>query len=208
MNLGIIGSGGFAKEVIEIAIENNISTQNKFENIHYIEYDDFIQSDVISGNKVKKISNINFKNTKITIAIANIEVRQKIYDDISKIAEFENIISKQSFVNKSSLISKGTIIMPFSYISHNVKIGLNSQINTHNVIGHDSILGDYFTSAHSVSIGGNNQIGNKCYFGMNSSTKQGITITNSVKFGLNSGVINNINVSGTYIGTPSKLHKN
>ena len=95
--------------------------------------------------------------------------------------------------------------MPFSYVSCNVTLGHHVHLNAQCTIGHDTVIGDYFTSACSVMIAGNNNISKNCYFGMNSSTRQGITIMENVSIGLNSGVVKDINKSGTYIGTPAKF---
>jgi UDP-3-O-[3-hydroxymyristoyl] glucosamine N-acyltransferase len=88
-----------------------------------------------------------------------------------------------------------------------VIIGKHSQINLMTTIGHDCIIGDYFTTAPSVQISGNINIGNNVYFGTKSSAKQKISICDNVIIGMNSGVVKDINESGTYIGTPCKKIK-
>jgi UDP-3-O-[3-hydroxymyristoyl] glucosamine N-acyltransferase len=48
---------------------------------------------------------------------------------------------------------------------------------------------------------------NNVYFGTKSSAKQKISICDNVIIGMNSGVVKDINESGTYIGTPCKKIK-
>jgi UDP-3-O-[3-hydroxymyristoyl] glucosamine N-acyltransferase len=74
-------------------------------------------------------------------------------------------------------------------------------------IGHDCIIGDYFTTAPNVSISGTCRIGDCVYFGTTSCVKEKITICSNVTIGMMSGVVKNISVSGTYVGTPANLIK-
>ena len=94
-----------------------------------------------------------------------------------------------AFVSNDLKFGDGLIVMPFSYLSCNVKLVKYVHINSHCAVGHDTKIGDFFTSASSVMIAGNNTTAECCYFGMNSSTKQGLKLSKNIKVGLNSGVV-------------------
>ena len=204
MNLGIIGTGGFAREVLQLALDIQKSDK-KFDKINFIIFDDFFENEYVDKIKVIKVSNCNFKNTKIVIATGDPITKKRILNKLPSGVQFTSLISPLAFIANDFECNEGTIIMPFSYISCNVKLGLHAHINSHCTIGHDTNIGDYFTAACSVMISGNNNISESCYFGMNSSTRQGISICDNVTIGLNSGVVKDIIKPGTYIGTPSKL---
>lgn len=118
---------------------------------------------------------------------------------------FTSLISPTAFIANDFKYEEGLIIMPFSYVSCNVKLGMHVHLNSHCTIGHDTIIGDFSTTACSVMISGNNNISESCYFGMNSSTRQGISVCKNVTVGLNAGVVKDIIKTGTYVGTPTKL---
>jgi UDP-3-O-[3-hydroxymyristoyl] glucosamine N-acyltransferase len=53
-----------------------------------------------------------------------------------------------------------------------------------------------------VIVSGNVTIQDLVYVGTNSSIREKITICDNVIIGMNSGVVKDINKSGTYVGTP------
>ena len=204
MSLGIIGTGGFAREVLQLALEIQ-KKEALFNKINFVMFDDFFEHKFVDGIEVIKVSNCNFKKTKFVLGVGDPESKKRILNKLPDDTLFTYLISPRSFVANDFKYDKGLIVMPFSYISCNVKLGKHVHLNSHCTIGHDTNIGDLSTTASSVMISGNNIISESCYFGMNSSTKQGISICNNVKIGLNSGVVRDIIKPGTYIGTPSKF---
>ena len=205
MKLGIIGTGGFAREVLQLA--NKIQNTNDvwFNEINFVEIDDFYQQEYVDNIRVLKISECNLLKMKFVIGIGDPSLKNKILKELPSHIIFTSLISPLAFIADDLEIPQGLVIMPFSYISCNVTLGKHVHINAHCTVGHDTTIGDFFTSACSVMIAGNNSISKNCYFGMNSSTRQGISISDNVSIGLNSGVVKDINKQGTYIGTPAKF---
>ena len=202
--LGIICTVVFGREVLQLALD----IQNKmalFSKINFIMFDDFYENKYVDETEVIKISNCNFKTTKFVVAIADPQLRKKIVNELPNETMFTSLISPTAFVSNDLKFGDGLIVMPFSYLSCNVKLGEHVHINSHCAVGHDTKIGDFFTSASSVMIAGNNTIAECCYFGMNSSTKQGLKLSKNIKVGLNSGVVKDLNKSGTYFGTPAKF---
>ena len=56
-------------------------------------------------------------------------------------------------------------------------------------------------------ISGNCKIGNRVYLGTNSCIREKINICNDTTIGLSSGVVKDINIGGTYVGSPVKKIK-
>ena len=205
IQLGIIGTGGFAKEVYQLALNIEKETSVIFSEINFVELDDYFKEEFLDGIRVLKFSNCDLKKMKFVLAVGNPIIKNKILRQLPKKIKFTSLISPLSFTVSDLKFNVGLIVMPFSYISCNVSLGKHVHINAHCTIGHDTTIGDFFTSACSVMISGNNNILKNCYFGMNSSTRQNINICENVTVGINSGVIKNISNSGTYIGVPTKF---
>jgi sugar O-acyltransferase (sialic acid O-acetyltransferase NeuD family) len=203
--LGIIGSGGFAREVLRLAVDIRIKTDTWFDQIYFVELDDFYSKDLVDYTRVLKFSECCLEKMSFIIAIGDPVIKKRVSNELPNNIHYTSLISPLSFMAEDVKYSEGLIVMPFSYLSCNVKIGYHVHINSHCTIGHDTNLGDYSTTAHSVMIAGANNISNLCYFGMNSSTRQGISICEKVTIGLNAGVVKTINKPGTYTGTPAKL---
>lgn len=202
--LGIIGTGGFGREVLQLALDIQ-KKETLFSKISFIMFDDFYEQEYVDEVQVIKISNCDFKTTKFVIATNDPQLRKKIANELPAETMFASLISPKAFISNDLKFGDGLIVMPFSYLSCNVILGKHVHINSHCAVGHDTKIGNFFTSASSVMIAGNNKIAECCYFGMNSSTKQGVTLSKNIKVGLNSAVVKNLNKSGTYLGTPAKF---
>jgi sugar O-acyltransferase (sialic acid O-acetyltransferase NeuD family) len=203
--LGIIGSGGFAREVLQLSKDIKNKKNIWYDEIFFVELDDFYTKAVVDETRVLKFSECDLNKMKFIIAIGDPVLKKKVHNELPNNIHYTSLISQLSFIAGDVKYSQGLIVMPFSYVSCNVKIGKHVHINSHCTIGHDTKIGNYSTTACSVMIAGENNISDLCYFGMNSSTRQGISICEKVTIGLNAGVVKSIIKSGVYIGTPSKF---
>ena len=203
--LGIIGTGGFAREVLQLALDLQMKNEVCFIDIYFVEFDSFFKNDSVDGIKVLKLSECDFNQMDFIIGIGNPKIKNRIANQLRSKVEFTSLISTNSFLAKDFIHDIGLIVMPFSYLSCNVVFGKHVHINSHCSVGHDTKIGDFFTSASSVMISGNNTIEENCYFGMNSSTRQDVKLSKNIKVGLNSGVVKDLIKPGTYFGTPAKL---
>jgi sugar O-acyltransferase (sialic acid O-acetyltransferase NeuD family) len=199
MKKGIIGAGGFGKEVYwSLSLIDRINTVFFVDN----EYHDGTDPLVLP------ISEFNPNEYEIVIAIADSKARERIVNSLPKNTKyFTHIHPTAQLHGPDILIGEGSIICAGSIITTNVKIGKHAHINLITTIGHDCIIGDFFTTAPGVKISGNSNIGNKVYFGTNSCCKEKIQICDNVTIGLNCGVVKNINTPGVYIGTPNEKIK-
>ena len=203
--LGIIGSGGFEREVLRLAVDIRIKTDTWFDQIYFVELDDFYSKDLVDYTRVLKFSECCLEKMSFIIAIGDPVIKKRVSNELPNNIHYTSLISPLSFMAEDVKYSEGLIVMPFSYLSCNVKLGKHIHVNSHCTIGHDTCIGDFSTTACSVMIAGENNISEFCYFGMNSSTRQGISICKKVTIGLNAGVVKDITKSGIYIGTPSKF---
>lgn len=195
----IIGFGGFAKEV-----SDSIRVTDGYEIEVF-----FVDDEYYTGiEKTKPLSEFNPEKYETVIAIADSKVRETIVNKLPKKTKYFTHINKTAQIHgKDIIIGEGSIICAGSIITSNVTIGKHSHLNLITTIGHDNVIGDYFTTAPGVQISGNCKIGNRVYFGTRSCNRQKTTICDDVIIGLNSGVINDINESGVYVGTPAKKIK-
>tara|TARA_B110000503_G_scaffold108636_1_gene162492 strand:- start:1969 stop:2607 length:639 start_codon:yes stop_codon:yes gene_type:complete len=205
IQLGIIGSGGFAREVLQLARDIQNKKDAWFAEIYFVELDDFHTKQIVDEIIVLKLSDCDLDKMSFVIAIGDPVLKRRIFNELPRGIHFTSLISPLAFVASDVQYSQGLVVMPFSYLSCNVKLGQHIHINSHCTIGHDSSIGEFSTMACSVMIAGENSISSICYFGMNSSTRQGISICENVTVGLNAGVVKTIVEPGIYIGTPSKL---
>lgn len=195
MKKGIIGAGGFGREIYW-----SLSLDERIDTVFFVddEYWDGVDE------KVLPLSKFDPNEYEVVVAIADSYHRERIVDGLPKNTKYFTHIHPTSQIHgQDVVIGEGSIVCAGSIITTNVKIGKHAHINLITTIGHDCIIGDYFTTAPGVQISGNMSIGDRVYFGTRSCVKQKITICDDVIIGMNAAVVKNIIESGTYVGTPA-----
>jgi sugar O-acyltransferase (sialic acid O-acetyltransferase NeuD family) len=175
MKKGIIGNGGFGREVF-----HSMSEEEQLKTVFFVE-DEFYNE---NGFNTLPLSKFNKDEYEVVIAIGNSVVREKIVNKLPVETKYFTYIhpSVQIYSN-DVIIGEGGIICAGCILTTNIKIGKHSQLDRNTNIGHDSIMGDYFRSSPGVIVSGNCKIGNHVYMGTNSSVREKINICDNVTIG-------------------------
>jgi len=212
-NIIIVGTGGFAAEILEYIHAN----QKFVDNFDYI---------------VKGFLDINDKNHKhygfeypllgdetnyiidendvFILGIGEIElmeVRKKIVNTLkSKGATFINLIHHTVHIPKSTILGEGNIVAPFSVIGPNSKIGNYNAINYHSSIAHDSSIGNYNILSPSTTITGWVNVGSMNFFGTSTSIIPSVNVGDFNK--IQSGVVVEKDIKdGSFVFSSIKVKK-
>jgi sugar O-acyltransferase (sialic acid O-acetyltransferase NeuD family) len=197
MKKAIIGSGGFAREVKSILLDNDPNEEIEF----------FVDDEYVDATS-KPLSKLDVKKYEVVIAVGDPKIRKNILNKLPKNTKFFVVKHKSvQILDDNIQIGEGSIICPNTIITTNVKIGKHAHLNLSTTIGHDTIIGDFFTTAPGAKISGNCSIGNCVYIGTNASVREKIEICDDVTIGLGSGVVKSINITGIYGGIPAKKIK-
>jgi sugar O-acyltransferase (sialic acid O-acetyltransferase NeuD family) len=199
MKKGIIGNGGFGREIFHA-----MTKEEQLNTVFFVE-DEYYDR---NQDNTLPLSNFNKDKYEVVIAIGNSVVREKIVQKLPIETKYFTFIHPSVQIYSTNVkFGEGSIICGGCILTTNIVIGKHSHLNLLTTIGHDNIIGDYFTTAPGSKISGNCNIGNHVYFGTNSSVREKITICNNVTIGLNSGVVKDINEKGVYVGLPAKKIK-
>jgi len=195
MKKGIIGAGGFGREIYwSLSFDERVNTVFFVDDSYYDGKDPLILP----------LSKFKPDEYEIVVAIADSYHRERIVNELPDNTRYFTHIHPTAQIHGPDVyIGEGSIICAGTIITTNVVIGKHSQLNLITTIGHDCVIGDYFTTAPGVQISGNETIGNRVYFGSRSSIKQKISVCDDVIIGMNAGVVKNITEPGTYVGTPA-----
>ena len=195
MKKGIIGAGGFGKEVYwSLSLSERINTVFFVDDSYYDGKDPLILP----------LSKFNSKEYEVVVAIADSYHRQRMVESLPNDTKYFTHIHPTAQIHGPDVkIGEGSVICAGTILTTNIKIGKHAHLNLITTIGHDCVIGNYFTTAPGVQISGNETIGDRVYFGTRSCVKQKITICDNVTIGMNAGVVKNIIEPGVYIGTPA-----
>lgn len=187
----IIGAGGFAREV-------QAEVNKQYGNVLKMYVDDQYWSEGLY-----KISEFNPETQSALIAVGNPTDKKTLLSKLPEDTTFWNYISPRAYVGDFKM-GTGNFICAGVIITTNVVIGNHVHLNLLTTVGHDAVIGDFVTTAPNVNINGNVTIGNNVYLGTKSCIREKLSICDNVVLGMNAGVVNNIEESGVYIGTPVK----
>lgn len=197
INIAIIGCGGFGREVYH-HIKNDIPSAN-------ITF--YVDDPYAIPNVSLPLSKLNYCNCFVFVAVGDPVSRKNIVERLPADCKFATFIHSSVVIldPASVTVGYGSIICAGTILTTNVKLGNHTHLNLNTTVGHDVVMGDYATTAPAVNISGNCEIGECVYFGTNCAVKEKINICDNVTIGMNAGVVKNISLPGTYVGTPVKL---
>lgn len=210
---GIIGAGGFGREVMPIARDcmTMIDGLNDKEFVFVVENLD--KQTVINGYKVideKDFLSYEADEKYFNIAIANYSVRERIANKLikSNICPF-TIQSSNVVIYDNNNIGDGAILCAFTMITSNAKIGKYFHSNIYSYVAHDCIIGDYVTFAPNVHCNGNIVIEDYAYIGTGAVIKQGSTgkptvIGKGAVVGMGAVVTKSVPPFTTVVGSPAR----
>lgn len=209
MDLGIYGSGGLGREVVELAKQINTVTK-RWENIVFV--DDHPNVMTKNGIKILTFSEVLASYSKnkieISIAIGEPEIRKMICEKvINKGYCLATLIHPQVHIPETTEILSGATINIFSFVSCNVKIGSNVYIQPQTLIGHDCTIGDHCVISPCAALAGSCSVGECSYVGMGVRSKEKTQIGSSSIVGMGSVVLNNIPENVIAIGNPARVLK-
>lgn len=203
MILGIYGSGGSGREVMEIA-----RTQNVWEELVFI--DDFNESDA----PVKKVTFEHFKErypkekAEIVISIGETKDREMLRKRVKDAGySLGTVIHPSAYISPDAKVSEGLIARANAVVSCGVRIGENVQLFEGSTIGHDTVIGIDSIISAKVSIGGTCNIGNGVYIGMSAAVKEDTRIGNHSTIGMCTAVFRDVDENLVVLGNPGRPMK-
>lgn len=204
----IIGSGGFAKEVLFLyeSIYNNLDSFGGF-----IDFQTETQFIACMGKSFPVIDEAefiekHFKGDKpsIYIGVGNPVSNARIINKFEGY-EFPNLIHPNFVAHRASLnLGQGNIITSGCVFTVDIKIGSFNIFNLNTTLGHDSIIGCYNVINPGCNISGSVKIGDGNLLGTNCTILQGISIGNFSTVGAGSLATKHVADNTIVIGVPAK----
>lgn len=193
----IIGASGHGKVVADIA------KLNDYEEIVFLDDD---VSKTVCGRYavVGTASDIDdYQDYDFIVAIGNNLIRKKMIEILEdKKVNIVTLIHPTSVIADDVVIDKGCVVSANCVINAASIIKKGCIINTSSSIDHDCIIEDYVHVSPGVHVAGSVHIGKCCWLGIGTSVINNVSIVANSVIGAGSTVINDVNESGTYVGSP------
>ncbi len=196
-NLIIIGGGGHAKVVADIAVQTGYNVLGFLDD----------NSDVCELLGFKRLGNIADcvkygKEVAFVIAIGNNKIRKEIFSKYD--LNYITLIHPTAIIGPQVSVGTGTVVMAGVIINACAKIGVQSIVNTACVVEHDVVIGDFTMLAPHSTVCGFTKIGNNCWVGAGATINNVMKICDDCIIGAGATVIRSIEKAGTYVGVPAE----
>ncbi|AVF38697.1 acetyltransferase [Pandoraea apista] len=202
----LIGGGGFAKEVHEIA------ELSAFQVIGHLADTPGIVKVPYLG-QIEQVGQLRDKFDFLVIAFAAVD-RKSIARRSALIARLEALSFRfASLISPHAVVSRGAEIGPGSIVAHGVVlsvdtiIGAHVVLNTSAIVGHDAVVADRTIIAPGAFIGGAASIGADCLIGPNSTVLQARSVGDNAIVSLGGIVKRNLDSGMTILPNSSKALK-
>ena len=178
MEAFIVGCGGHAKSVIELAESRNIRIIGLIGRKTEIGKK-ILGYDVIGTDNELKTFKKDCKNLIIGIGkIGGDNLRNKIISKLKreKGVYFPKLISPYAKVSKHAKISEGSTVFHNVVVNAGAFVGKFCILNTSSIIEHDSYIDDFCHISTGAIINGNTKLGENCFVGSGSIIREGLVI--------------------------------
>lgn len=209
MILGIYGSGGLGREVLELAKQIN-KIQKRWTEVIFI--DDMRTENIFQACRVvsylKLLEEVPPCEIEIVIAVGEPNDRKKLAEKVtSNEYILSTLIHPNVYIPDSTKIGAGTVICSQSIISCDVVIGGNVYIQPNVLVGHNTVIDKNSVISGLVHIAGSCYIGHESYIGMNACIKENSRIGNETIIGMASVVVRDIPDAVIALGNPARPMK-
>ncbi len=172
---GIIGAGGFGREVLPVAKAQLEKSSADFD-IVFVDDNKSLPRE-INGYRVlstEEFIDQGYESVKFNISIADYSTRKTISErmEAAGIEPF-SITAPNSIQFDNNVIGAGAILCPFTTITSNIRVGKYFHASYYSYVGHDCVIGDYVTFAPRVNCNGSVTIEDDAYIGTAAIIKQG-----------------------------------
>ena len=199
----LIGGGGFAKEVHEIA------DLSGHEAIGYVaDTEGVVDLPYLGG--LEKVHDLKSQFDHVVLAFGAVDRRSlgKRAETIAKIERLGvtsiSLVSPHATLSRGAVLAQGVIVAHGVVVSVDAKIGKFAILNSSVVIGHDAIIGERSIVAPCAFVGGAATIGSDSLLGPNSVVLEGRVVGSQVVVSLGSLVLRDVGVGMTVLPTRSR----
>ena len=208
MNLVIIGGGGLAREVYDLA-KICFANNDKFKIKGFLSKEASNLEELGYGKVFLDSSNYIIEEGDVFFcAIGNVIRRKKVVKRIlAKGGEFINLIHPKAVVSPSVKLGIGVAIKPFCVISSNVIIGDFTYFQSSVIVGHDVKIGKYCQINSFSFFAGYVNTGDCVTVNAGARLIQNIKVEDEAIIGVGSVVISKVRNGTTVFGVPAKRLK-
>ena len=207
--LVIFGAGGFAREVLQIALDINeiaatwqvlgfiVDSCNSTQPVHDLA--------VLGGIEWL----VEHPKAHVVIAVGSSNARHRILKAIRANAPnpFASLIHPRAWVGRHVAVGAGTVICAGALVTTDICIGQHVPVNIGATVGHDAVLSDFVTLNPGVSVSGNVTLAEGVEVGTGSVLIPHAHVGSWSVLGAGTVVTKPLDANVTAVGSPARVIK-
>ena len=198
----ILGAGGHGRVIADVARKMNCWTE-----IAFLE-DNPAKAEGLPFEIIAKVEEFEqfIDKYDMIVGIGANQRREAFQQKLETAgASMAIILHPSAILGGNVTIGQGSVVMAGVIINTGTKIGKGCILNTAATIDHENNIEDFVHLSPGVHTAGNVKVGTLTWLGIGSSVIQNITIAKDCMIGAGAVVVDDLLVTGIYLGVPAKL---
>jgi sugar O-acyltransferase (sialic acid O-acetyltransferase NeuD family) len=205
MNLVIIGAGGLAREVFDLAV-TCYGTNPNFKVKGFLSDGPSTIEEMGYPKILNTVNGYHIEQDDVFFcAIGNVKHRKKTCDIImGKGGVFINLIHPTAIISPSAKIGVGVAIKAFSSLASDVTIGNFVYLQSSVILGHDVTIGNFCQVNSFAFFAGYVTVDDLCVINAGAKLIQNTKVETGATVGIGSVVLTRVKEGTTVFGVPAK----
>lgn len=204
--IAIVGSGGFAREILTLINDINRQTK-KYEFVGFVGFDknQTMHGYPVIGND-KEVNNTT-EPISLVIAVGEPNLKEKIKSKYTNpLISFPAMVHPSVIVgdSESVKIGEGCIICAGCILTTDITLHDFVTLNLQCTVGHDTVINNYASFMPSVNISGEVNVGKGVYMGTGAKIINQLEIGENTIVGAGAVVAKSLPANCTAVGVPAK----
>jgi acetyltransferase EpsM len=204
--LVIIGAGGHAKVVLDVALAVNLTVLGFLDDHATVAPDPRYR--LLGALKVLEDLMSWHPGCQVFIAIGDNRIRRQLgHDLLNGRRVTPALVHPFGCVSPSAQFGSGTVLMPGVVVNAGTRVGRHAILNTCSSVDHDCSIGDYAHISPGAHLAGTVTVGEGCHIGTGASVLPGVKVGDWAVIGAGAVVTTDIPPRSVAVGVPARVVK-
>ena len=214
IKFGLLGAGGFAREVMPFvrrSVAKTLLIPESDIDAYFVETWQ-PKEPIVNGYSVLSLDEFIQLNGKkyFNVAVGSGGDREAMVTKVGSNAEPLTLLAPQATILDCNIIGAGSVFCSNTMVTSNANIGKFFQCNIYSYVAHDCVIGDFVTFAPGVRCNGRVHIDDYAYIGTNAIIREGtsekpLRIGKGAVIGMGAVVTKDVPAGATVVGNPARL---